>query len=243
MSKTPTSALPLGDIVPHWETCVLPQAVTLKGRYCELHPMQPEHHAAPLFQHYEKDPGGGQWLYMLAEQPQSAKAFRDWLVLLLTEQGTQAFAIIDPKINEPVGMVSYLRIKPTHGVLEIGNVNFSLSMQRTPMGTETIYLMLRQAFQAHYRRCEWKCDSLNKRSYQAALRYGFTFEGIFRQAMVYNGRNRDTAWFSMLDKEWPVLEKAFEAWLNPSNFSPDGRQKKALSALIQQAVVQNKQQE
>src|SRR5690606_14664771 len=104
---------------------------------------------------------GGQWLYMLAEQPQDPKAFRDWLVILLTEKGTQAFAIIDPKINEPVGMVSYLRIKPIHGVLEIGNVNFSPSMQRTPMGTEAIYLMLKQAFQAHFRRCEWKCDSLN----------------------------------------------------------------------------------
>lgn len=242
MSKTPTTPLPLGEIVPNWETCVLPQAVTLKGQYCELHPMQPELHAGPLFRHYEKDQAGGQWLYMLAEQPRDAKALRDWLVILLTEKGAQAFAIIDPKLNEPVGMICYLRIKPTYGVLEIGKVNFSLSMQRTPMGTEAIYLMLKQAFHARYRRCEWKCDSLNERSYRAALRYGFTFEGIFRQAMVYNGRNRDTAWFSMLDKEWPALEKAFDAWLSPTNFREDGQQKTALSQLTKQASLQYKHQ-
>jgi RimJ/RimL family protein N-acetyltransferase len=126
---------------------------------------------------------------------------------------------------------SYLRIEPAQGSVEVGHLQFSPLMQRTPVATEAMYLMMKHAFELGYRRYEWKCDSLNAGSRRAAARLGFTFEGIFRQAIVYKGRNRDTAWFSVLDSEWPALDAAFQAWLDPGNFDTDGRQRRSLAAL------------
>jgi len=130
-----------------------------------------------------------------------------------------------------VGMGSYLRIEPAHGVIEVGHLAFSPLMQRTPIATEAMYLMMREAFELGYRRYEWKCDALNAASRRAAERLGFTFEGIFRQAIVYKGRNRDTAWYSIVDREWPALDAAFRAWLDPANFDAAGRQRRSLAEL------------
>jgi RimJ/RimL family protein N-acetyltransferase len=141
-------------------------------------------------------------------------------------------AIVPADSAKAAGWASYMRIKPAHGVIEVGNVLFSPALQRTRAATEAMYLMARHVFEdLGYRRYEWKCNAKNEPSCRAALRLGFTFEGIFRQHMVVKGCNRDTAWFSMLDCEWPARKRAFEAWLEPENFDDAGKQRRALSAI------------
>jgi RimJ/RimL family protein N-acetyltransferase len=142
-------------------------------------------------------------------------------------------AILDQQRDRAVGLASYLRIEPAIGVIETGHLHFSPLLQRRPAATEAMFLMMRRVFgELGYRRYEWKCDSLNAPSRKAAERFGFRFEGIFRQATIYKGRNRDTAWFSILDREWPALERAYQEWLDPLNFDQRGQQKASLSALI-----------
>ena len=140
------------------------------------------------------------------------------------------YAILDQATNRAVGVAGYLRIDPRNGSIEVGHLGYSPLLQRTPAATEAMYLMMARAFELGYRRYEWKCDSLNEPSRAAALRLGFVFEGIFRQAVVVKGRNRDTAWFSVIDSEWPALKAAFVNWLAPDNFDEQGRQLARLSA-------------
>jgi RimJ/RimL family protein N-acetyltransferase len=142
-------------------------------------------------------------------------------------------AIVDRPSGRALGVAAYMRIEPAVGVIEVGHVNFSLAMQRSAIATEAMYLMMRRVFEElGYRRYEWKCDSLNAPSRSAAERFGFTYEGLFRQATVYRGRSRDTAWFSMLDREWPSLRCAYEAWLSESNFDAQGRQRVSLRDFV-----------
>jgi RimJ/RimL family protein N-acetyltransferase len=142
------------------------------------------------------------------------------------------FALVPADTGRAAGWASYMRIKPAHGVIEVGNVLFSPALQRTRASTEAMYLMARHVFEdLGYRRYEWKCNAKNEPSRRAALRLGFTFEGIFRQHMVTKDRNRDTAWFSMLDHEWPARKRAFEAWLDPANFDDQGKQRKSLTEI------------
>lgn len=141
------------------------------------------------------------------------------------------YAVVDAETTHAVGVLSFLRIEPVHGVIEIGHVWFGSALQRTPQATEAIFLLARHAFEVlGYRRLEWKCDNANARSQAAARRFGFTPEGVFRQHMVVKGRNRDTAWLSILDGEWPAVGAAFRAWLAPENFDADGRQRSSLAA-------------
>ncbi len=141
--------------------------------------------------------------------------------------------IVDLATGKAVGVATFMRIDRAHGVIEVGNINYSPLLQRTPAATEAMFLMMRRVFdELGYRRYEWKCDSLNAPSRAAALRLGFQFEGIFRQAVVYKGRNRDTAWFSMIDSEWPALKRAYEQWLAPENFDAEGRQPRKLAEFI-----------
>jgi len=141
-------------------------------------------------------------------------------------------AVIDRKSNKALGLASYLRIDPPAGVIEVGHIHFSPALQGTAMATEAMYLMMHRVFdELGYRRYEWKCNALNKASCRAAERLGFTFEGIFRQATIVKGRNRDTAWFSILDSEWPRAKAAFQAWLDPANFDVEGKQKRGLAEL------------
>ena len=144
--------------------------------------------------------------------------------------------IVDLETGKPVGTAALMRIDATHGVIEVGHITYSPKLQRSRAATEAMYLMMRRAFdELGYRRYEWKCDDNNLRSRAAALRYGFTFEGIFRQAIVYKGRSRDTAWYSIVDNEWPAIRRGFERWLDPDNFDAAGTQKEKLSDMIRQA--------
>ena len=147
------------------------------------------------------------------------------------------FAIISNQTGKAVGVCAYLRIDPANGSIEVGHLNFSPLMQRTPIATEAMWLMMREAFALGYRRYEWKCNALNLPSRSAAQRLGLSFEGVFRQVLVTKGRNRDTAWYAAIDKEWPLLDAAFQAWLSPANFDGEGRQRVSLSKLTEPILV------
>ena len=213
-----------------WKPAPLPRPVTLRGRYVVLETFDRARHAAPLWQavlgHDEL------WTWLASGPTANPDALADSLERWVEKERALLFAIIPLDSGTPSGWASYMRIEPAHGVIEVGNVLFSPALQRTPAATEAIYLMARHAFEdLGYRRFEWKCNALNQASRRAALRFGFSFEGIFRQHMVVKGSNRDTAWFSVLDGEWPTRKRAFEAWLDPANFDAAGRQRVSLSAL------------
>jgi len=202
------------------------------GRYCRLEPVSVQRHEKELFAAYMQAPDGRDWTYLFSDRPETTAAFNAYLVKLEKSEDPLHFTIIDSSTNSAVGTAALMRIEPTHGVIEVGSITFSPLLKKTRAATESMYLMMRCAFdELGYRRYEWKCDSLNAPSRAAAARYGFTFEGIFRQAIVYKGRSRDTAWFSITDAEWPRIRSAFETWLDPANFSADGRQKRRLSEL------------
>lgn len=201
----------------------------MSGRYCRLEPLDVERHTADLFDAYTAAPDARDWTYVNRQRPQSLTRFREEVARLAARPDPLNFAIVDLASGRAVGTIALMRIDPPHGVIEVGGVIYSPRMQRRPTGTEAVYLLARRVFdELGYRRLEWKCDSLNARSMAAARRYGFQFEGIFRQAIVYHGRSRDTAWFSMLDSEWPRARAAFERWLDPDNFDQRGQQRRSL---------------
>jgi len=206
-----------------------PGPVTLKGRYGRLEKLKADH-AADLWVVFA---GHDQvWTYIGADGPfATAAEFVPCIERRAAADDPYAYAIIDPS-DRAVGYVTLMRIEPEMRVIEVGHVLYSPALQRTPLGTETQYLLARYAFEAlGYRRYEWKCDALNAPSRRAALRYGFVYEGTFRQHIIAKGRNRDNAWFSMLDNEWPARKLNFERWLAPGNFDSEGRQKISLAAL------------
>jgi RimJ/RimL family protein N-acetyltransferase len=201
----------------------------MAGRYCRLEPLDAERHARDLFAAYSDAPDERDWTYLVPQKPTSLAAYRDFLAAEAPSEDPLRFAVIDSANGTAVGRLALMRIDPPNGVMEVGGIMYSPRLQRRPAGTEAIYLCAKRVFdELGYRRFEWKCDALNAASRAAALRYGFTFEGIFRQAMVYHGRNRDTAWYSMLDSEWPRARRAFERWLDPDNFDEQGRQRRSL---------------
>jgi RimJ/RimL family protein N-acetyltransferase len=204
----------------------------MAGRYCRLEPLDAERHARDLFAAYSDAPDERDWTYLVPQKPTSLAAYRDFLAAEAPSEDPLRFAVIDSANGTAVGRLALMRIDPPNGVMEVGGIMYSPRLQRRPAGTEAIYLCAKRVFdELGYRRFEWKCDALNAASRAAALRYGFTFEGIFRQAMVYHGRNRDTAWYSMLDSEWPRARRAFERWLEPDNFDEQGRQRRSLVEL------------
>lgn len=216
----------------HWSERERPPRTTMAGRYCRLEPLDVERHAAELFEAYVEAPDERDWTYVTRHRPASLEEFRRELAMLAASPDPLNFAVVDLASGQAVGTIALLRIDPPHGVIEVGGVIYSPRMQRKPTGTEAIYLLACRVFdELGYRRFEWKCDSLNARSMAAARRYGFQFEGIFRQATVYHGRSRDTAWFSMLHSEWPRARVAFERWLDPDNFDEQGRQRRSLAEL------------
>ena len=220
---------PIGDPVPAWQGCQPLTRAPMLGRTCDLLPLRPAH-AAALHAAFSKDTTGAIWTYMPSGPFQSAKDYADWVKKAAASQDPLFFTVIDKANAAPLGVVSYLRMQPQNGVVEVGNITFSPALQRTAMATEAMYLMMKRALgDQRYRRYEWKCDALNAPSRRAAVRLGFQYDGLFRQALVYKGRNRDTAWFSILDHEWPRLRAGFETWLAPENFDAAGRQRSALS--------------
>jgi RimJ/RimL family protein N-acetyltransferase len=222
---------PVGAPLPDWRGAAAPRRVTLEGRYCRIEPLSVARHADALWAAQTLDRTGASWTYLPYGPFASASSYRDWLSVQELCDDPLFFAIVDTSSNRAVGHAAYMRIEAPVGSIEVGHVYFSPLLQRTPMATEAMFLMMQQAFAWGYRRYEWKCDALNAASRSAAQRLGFSFEGVFRQARVVKGRNRDTAWFSILDGEWPALQVAFERWLAPGNFDAEGRQSVALSSL------------
>jgi RimJ/RimL family protein N-acetyltransferase len=201
----------------------------MQGRLCRLEPLDVAKHAAALHEAHAADREGRNWTYLPYGPFASAAEYARWVEWAVAQGDPQFFAIVDGATGQPVGTASYLRIEPAMGVIEVGHLAFSPALQRRPAATEAMYLMMRRVFdELGYRRYEWKCDALNAPSRRAAERLGFRYEGTFRQAVVIKGRNRDTAWFSILDREWPALKVAFERWLDPANFDGAGAQRRRL---------------
>lgn len=223
---------PVGSPLPGWTARPLPPRTPMIGRYGRVEPVDVEKHAEWLFEANAADASGAHWTYLFDEKPRTLEAYRAWLARVSAAEDPMFHAIVDGRTGRALGIAALMRIDRNHGVIEVGHINFAPALQRTRLATEAIYLMLSRAFdELGYRRFEWKCDSLNAPSRAAALRFGFTFEGIFRQAVVYKGRNRDTAWYSITDREWPALKAAYLRWLDPANFDAGGMQRERLSAL------------
>ena len=229
---------PIGFPLPDWRPPEAPPAERLVGRSCRLEPLDPALHGRDLYDANALDREGRMWTYLPYGPFPSFAQYRRWLDEMSGWADPLFYAIIDLATDKAVGVASYMRISPRDGSIEVGGLAYSPLLQRTPAASEAMYLMMAHAFALGYRRYEWKCDSLNAPSRAAAQRLGFTFEGVFRQATVVRGRNRDTAWFSITDGEWPALRAAFERWLDPTNFDEQGRQRLALSDLTRAALEQ-----
>lgn len=222
-------AQPVGSPLPGWTTRPAPSNVVLDGRYCRIEPLDPGRHADELYAAYRVAPDHRDWTYLSVGPFDDAEDYRRYAESAARKADPRHYAVIDLKTGKAVGTFSLMRQAPTHGVVEVGNVMFSPLLKQTPSSTEAQFLLMAYVFDdLAYRRYEWKCDSLNAPSRKAAERLGFTFEGIFRQAVVYKGRSRDTAWYSVVDHEWPVLKRMFEAWLSPENFDARGKQRRPL---------------
>ena len=193
-----------------------------------VEPLDLARHARPLYAACAQDGDGRMWTYLASGPFETEAGFRSWLEPRVGSDDPLFFAIVDAASGRAMGLAAYLRIDAPHGVIEVGHLTFAPPLQRTPAATEAMYLMMMNAFALGYRRYEWKCDALNQASRRAAERLGFRYEGTFRQATIYKGRNRDTAWYSVVDREWPALAAAFECWLDPANFDPAGRQRTRL---------------
>lgn len=205
----------------------------IEGRYCRLEPLLMAH-APALFEAFCRD-DGRMWDYMPNGPFATLAAYETWVIGAISVHDPLQFAVVVD--GEPLGTLSLLRIDPAAGSIEVGYIAFAPAMQRTRAATEAIYLLLQWSFEAGYRRFEWKCNALNVASRRAALRYGLNYEGVFRQATVVKGRNRDTGWFAAIDTEWPALRDAFQTWLDTGNFDADGQQIQALSALTADIVA------
>ena len=208
-----------------------PKNTTLDGRLVRLDPLNAEQHAEPLFFANTQDGGVKNWTYLPYGPFDTVAAFADWLKAAQSAEDPCFFTIIRKTDDRPVGLASYLRIKPADGSIEVGHIHFSPLLQRTTEATEAMYLMMQWAFEAGYRRYEWKCNARNARSRRAAQRLGLSYEGVFRQATISKGENRDTAWFAAIDSEWPALKRAYAAYLHSTNFHPDGKPKMSLTEL------------
>lgn len=220
----------IGVPLPDWTPRAAPPRTAMIGSYCRVEPVNAEQHAADLFRSIgNSNADEGRWTYLPYGPFADHEAFVGWLEAMERGADPSMHVIVDAN-GQAQGMAAFMRIDQANGVIEIGHLNFSASIQRTRVATEAMFLMMRRAFdELGYRRYEWKCDSLNEPSRRAAARFGFVYEGLFRQSVVYKQRNRDTCWYSMTDAEWPARRAAFEAWLKPDNFDDEGRQRSPLA--------------
>lgn len=220
----------VGDALPDWNGAnALPRSVLI-GQYCRLEPLDADRHAADLFDAYAQAPDERDWTWLASTRPASVEEAVRWVTGKSTDATLVPYAVIDLQSGRAVGLVSFMAIDLVNGSVEIGHVTWSPRMKNTVLGTETVWLLLRQAFALGYRRVEWKCDSLNIASRRAAERVGFIHEGRFRQKMVRKGRNRDSDWLSMIDDEWPQCDAVLQRWLAVDNFDENGRQRRSLAA-------------
>lgn len=217
--------------MPHWKAVAHPPRGMMAGRYCRVEPISIEKHAHELYAANALAKDDADWTYLSCGPFASLDEYLAWVRATCLTDDPLFHAIIDDASGKAVGVASYMRIDSKGGVIEVGHLKFSPLMQRSRVATEAMYLMMQRAFALGYRRYEWKCDSFNAPSRAAAQRYGFSYEGVFRQAVVYKGRSRDTAWYSIIDSEWPAVDAAFTAWLSPDNFDTQGQQRVSLSAL------------
>ena len=208
-----------------------PQRIPLAGRYVDVVPVDASAHGDSM---YVSATGPGTetiWTYLSVGPWPDRASLDGWLRQSECAEDPFVYALVEKTSGRALGIATYMRIEPAHRVIEVGGIWFTPALQRTRAATEAMYLMATNAFEVlRYRRYEWKCNAFNEPSKRAALRLGFTYEGLFRQHMIARGRNRDTAWFSMLDAEWPARREAFERWLAPENFNADGRQRSRLAA-------------
>ena len=224
--------LPVGLPVEAWTPRPKPPRTPMAGRFCTVEPLDPERHAADLFAANAEDREGRNWTYYPYGPFAALGDYRAWVENACADPNRLFHAIRDTGLGKAVGVAAYINAQPAVGSVEVGSLVFSPLLQRRPAATEAMYLMMRRVFdELGYRRYEWKCDALNAPSRAAAERLGFQYEGLFRQATITRGRNRDTAWFSVIDGEWPALRAAFERWLDPANFDADGRQRQNLAGL------------
>ena len=227
---------PIGFPVEGWTERPRPPRTAIEGRHCRVEPVEPTRHAADLHAANREDAQDRIWSYLPYGPFETLDDYRAWMEATCLGDDPLFHAIVDAKTEKAVGVASYLRIEPPVGVIETGHINYAPRLQKTAAATEAMFLMMRRVFdELGYRRYEWKCDALNAGSRAAAERLGFTFEGIFRQATLYKGRNRDTAWYAITDGDWPAIKAAFERWLDDANFDADGRQRESLSVLTMAA--------
>jgi RimJ/RimL family protein N-acetyltransferase len=227
----------LGFPVPNWTPPPRPSLAPMVGRTCRVEPLSIETHAQDLHAANQRDADGRNWTYLPYGPFASLDNYVAWLNTIVDRPDPMFHAIVDLADGRAIGVASYLRIDPAAGSIEVGHIHYSPLLQHTVAGTEAMYLMMKRAFELGYRRYEWKCNALNAASRRAAQRFGFSYEGVFRQARVDKGRNRDTAWYAAIDKEWPALDAAFCQWLDRSNFDERGQQSTSLSSLTSPILV------
>ena len=224
---------PIGFAVPDWVPARLPPRTPMDGRWCRVEPLDPARHGAELFAAYAEDREGRNWTYMGYGPFASLAEFEEWMTASCLGDDPLFHAVVEGASGRALGLASYLRAQPETGTIEVGHINYAPPLQRTAAATEAMVLMMARVFEElGTRRYEWKCDALNAASRRAAERLGFVFEGVFRQATLVKGRNRDTAWYAILDRDWPALKAAYQTWLDPANFDAAGRQKTRLSELV-----------
>ncbi|MCC7123316.1 MAG: GNAT family N-acetyltransferase [Acidobacteria bacterium] len=229
---------PIGDALPHWDAPAWPPHQAMTGRFCALRPLRVDD-AAGLWEAFAEDVDGRGWTYLWQGPYERFEDFAAWVATSAASQDPQFYTLltaadlrdVGADATRVAGVASYLRIAPAAGTIEVGHIHFAPRLQQTPAATEAMFQMMQRVFALGYRRYEWKCDALNEPSRRAAQRFGFSYEGIFRQALVYKHRNRDTAWYACIDREWPALQAAYETWLSPDNFDDQGRQRVSLATL------------
>jgi RimJ/RimL family protein N-acetyltransferase len=216
----------------NWTPRPRPERITLNGRYVRLEPLNAGIHGDGLYAAATEGDAASRFRWLPDNTPPTREAFNNWLAEAAKNEDMLFYAVVDQNTNEAVGRQTLMRIDPAFGVIETGNIHWGPKMQRSPRSTEALYLHAAYVFDVlGYRRFEWKCNNNNEPSKVAALRFGFSFEGLFRNHMVTKGANRDTAWYAMIDDDWPVIKRGFERWLQPNNFDSTGNQIKRLEEL------------
>ena len=231
MTRTNEHGQPVGELVPGWTVRPLPSGTPLEGDHVRLEPVSPAH-VPSLFAALCTAGDDALWTYRHDSRPRDEQELAALVDVWAAREPDVTFAITPVDTGAPAGLATLMRIDPVHGSAEVGSVLFGRSLQRTRAATEAVHLLAAHVFEGlGYRRLEWKLDALNRQSARAAVRLGFSYEGTFRHAIVYKGRNRDTAWYSLTDADWPAVRSAHRRWLDPANFDEHGRQRTSLSGL------------
>lgn len=237
----PETGLPIGPKLANPMPARRPERIALEGRYCRLEPISASRHRQQLFKASTPPDAAKRFRYLFDPVIKTMEDMDQWLAKAEKSDDPLAFAVIDKRTGRCEGRQTLMRITPEQQSIEIGNIYWGPAISRTPVTTEANYLFAKYAFDdLGYRRYEWKCDALNAPSRRAAERFGFTYEGLFRRAVINKGRTRDTTWFAMISEEWPNLKQAYEKWLSPDNFGAEGQQKKALGVLTAAALQATK---